>query len=381
MLPESRQVDVTVLSRLFANTTNSYKYLLLFAILDSLESRYATLESFPLRIPVRELGVSMLVNAWFPHTYFRLSFGTQDQVAKLLDRLAPEAGDQKFSFDTPGRERLRSHLQHRCTDADLRTVLRYVVQRLLRGFFEAELRGRKDSEIDSALTSLAREGFDDRRPLYRIDTDSHVTLHPDWVAYLTRNLALIRGWGAWEWVCYMQSRNPHVPAVPEKLFPPQERASLGDQIGFWNHAFAGRELVCIYSGKSLGARQAALDHFLPWSFLAHDRLWNLVPVSPSANCSKSDCLPSLDKYLAPFIEMQLEGLLGARPRYKSGEWCRLTEGYVMDLKVASELVWADHLDQVKLREALHIGYRQIVPTLADLAAQLGFSSGWVCKAA
>ncbi|NLV68960.1 MAG: hypothetical protein GXY14_14925 [Spirochaetes bacterium] len=49
----------------------------------------------------------------------------------------------------------------------------------------------------------------------------------------------------------------------------------------------------------------SLDHFIPWSFVVHDRLWNLTPVSRSINSSKSDLLPSLDKYLEHFIDQQL----------------------------------------------------------------------------
>ena len=35
-----------------------------------------------------------------------------------------------------------------------------------------------------------------------------------------------------------------------------------------------------------------LDHFLPWKFVAHNQLWNLIPVDPRANRSKSDHFPS-----------------------------------------------------------------------------------------
>ena len=48
----------------------------------------------------------------------------------------------------------------------------------------------------------------------------------------------------------------------------------------------------------------SLDHFIPWSFVLHDRMWNLVPVSKSINSSKSDLLPPLEKYLDSFIDLQ-----------------------------------------------------------------------------
>jgi hypothetical protein len=38
---------------------------------------------------VDEIILDMLVLAWYPHIYFRLSFGSQDQIAKELDKVAP----------------------------------------------------------------------------------------------------------------------------------------------------------------------------------------------------------------------------------------------------------------------------------------------------
>lgn len=380
MLPPSERVDVNVLTRLFANTTNSYKFLLMFAVLDHLEQSYGNPDDEPVRISHRELGIGMLLNAWFPHTYFRLSFGRQDRVAQLLDRLAPRDAGTKFSFDAEGRSRLKTTLLAReDLDTELRAILRYVVQRLLRGFFEADLRGRKDAEIDRALTSMVRESFEERRPLYRVDSDNHVTLHPAWVAYLRVNLTVIRGWASWEWVSYMQRKNPHVPAVPQKLFPPRERASLAEQTRFWHHSFSAQELTCIYSGLKLSPKLAALDHYLPWSFLAHDRLWNLVPVSQAANSSKSDCLPS-EIYLSRLTDLQAQGLLAARPYYKSAEWCRITEGYVSDLNIPSEVLWREELEAETLTQRLKHGYARVIPTLTELAAQLGFPKEWRWRA-
>jgi len=48
----------------------------------------------------------------------------------------------------------------------------------------------------------------------------------------------------------------------------------------------------------------SLDHFIPWSFVLHDRLWNLAPVSKSINSSKSDSLPVLDRHLENFCSLQ-----------------------------------------------------------------------------
>jgi len=40
----------------------------------------------------------------------------------------------------------------------------------------------------------------------------------------------------------------------------------------------------------------SLDHFVPWSYVAHDEMWNLHPTTKSINSSKSNNLPDWNKY-------------------------------------------------------------------------------------
>jgi CRISPR/Cas system Type II protein with McrA/HNH and RuvC-like nuclease domain len=57
--------------------------------------------------------------------------------------------------------------------------------------------------------------------------------------------------------------------------------------------------------NSLGG--LAIDHFVPWRFVLHDRLWNLVPTFGRPNSSKSDNLPDRD-FLDDFCNIQILGL-------------------------------------------------------------------------
>lgn len=50
----------------------------------------------------------------------------------------------------------------------------------------------------------------------------------------------------------------------------------------------------LYTGEILHEmKDCDLDHFLPWSFVAHNQLWNLIPVEKNINRSKNDRLPEL----------------------------------------------------------------------------------------
>ena len=47
-----------------------------------------------------------------------------------------------------------------------------------------------------------------------------------------------------------------------------------------------------------------MDHFIPWSFVMNDELWNLMPMDSSLNSSKSNKLPKWDPFFKEFAKNQ-----------------------------------------------------------------------------
>ena len=62
---------------------------------------------------------------------------------------------------------------------------------------------------------------------------------------------------------------------------------------------------CFYCGKLLDSGKVNLDHFVPWSFIKDDNLWNLVLACPTCNRSKNDKLPD-EKYLELLVKRNYE---------------------------------------------------------------------------
>ena len=58
-------------------------------------------------------------------------------------------------------------------------------------------------------------------------------------------------------------------------------------------------------------RQYDVDHFIPWSFVMNDELWNLMPMDSSLNSSKNNRLPYWEPYFHRFAGNQfiLYGLI------------------------------------------------------------------------
>jgi hypothetical protein len=116
------------------------------------------------------------------------------------------------------------------------------------------------------------------------------------------------GFCLWHLANYLQKNNPNVPNVTAKLFRPEHR-DLKQARMFWGSVMEDTQLVrCIYTREPLSSNDFSLDHFIPWSFVAHDLLWNLVPTTKSVNSKKRDQLPDIDLYFEPFAHLQYEAV-------------------------------------------------------------------------
>jgi len=365
-LPSSHNLDISTFSRLLDDTTNSYKFVFFLSILDILSSRFFKVS---LPISLKELSVEMLANAWYPHSVFRISFGLQDMVTRKLDFLKLDF-DKSFMKMTEGeKSKLREFINSKDIDNEL---VRYVPFRLIRPFFK-ELRGLKDQQVNYQVKLLAEQVFEERKPLYKFDQDATaIIIHPEWASYIQTNYRIIRGWVSWGWLQYMQRNNPNTPSLANKLFPPKERESLHSQTSYWQTVIENcASLQCIYSGQELTLNDMSLDHYLPWSFVAHNQLWNLVPVPRSVNSSKSDKIPG-NTYFEKFIRTQHLGLSIFHSHTSNKKWNSYIEPYIIDLGFSNK---NELLDLGQLRRQ----YSLKVQPLIALAVSQGFEHDWIYK--
>jgi hypothetical protein len=157
---------------------------------------------------------------------------------------------------------------------------------------------------------------------------------------------------------FLQSKNPNVPDIPNKLIKPAIRNGLNKQrTQFWDVVFDELGSInCIYTGKELIKENYAVEHFIPYSFVSHDLIWNLIPSDKSFNSSKSNRLPILDKYFEPFYQLQnraYEIIRNKNPKNK------LLEDYLTVFHIEGNA-----LDQNKFKE--------IIQPLISIASNNGF---------
>ncbi len=350
-------VDPSYLSATLRDVTTSYKHLLFRTILNEgikAEKRF---------LNFTELAVGMMEEAWWPGFHYRLNFGSADQVVSLIT----SAFDSDALRSNP--KQIRVAFKAKVSVSDKNDLpLRYALSRFIRPWFTEEVSGFSDGRVDRQLIALSKSKYESKKPLYAIE-DKGVALQPNWFDYLKCNLTVVQGWSDYQWVRFLEQRNPMVPGLVQKISPPLKRVPLIAQRAIWKNVIKKEQIRCIYTGKILSHNSFALDHFAPRSFVVHDRFWNLTPVEKRLNSEKGDSLPSLD--VVPALARQHSLLARTVSECLGREqknWQRFLDEFAADLNVTE--------GTLRDPKSLEVVYQSVFSGLLGVAARLGFPDGW-----
>lgn len=349
------------LGQVFNDTTNSYKLVWFLALLTLISRNDDEL------ISINDIFTEMAVVAWHPVCLYRLSLGRQDKLQDVIRELqtasglpfhaAPEAIRKFVNESGSGRSKLEY-------------FRRYVPSRFLAPWFADKLRGEGNPEARTRKTmDLAKQSQATPFACPYFFDGNDIRVNASWREFLVENLSVVQSFTKHHFALYLQARNPNVPGIVNKLRAPTQRQLILAR-DFWRLARTGFEKAGrtadfqdIYSERPLGD-SFSIDHFLPWSFVVHDLLWNLIPVEPATNSSKNDVLPDLDLYLPRLAKLQFIAIKAAKERPK------LLEDYADCFK-------QDPGGLVALGpEGLLTKYRDVIVPQAQIAINQGFMSGW-----
>ncbi len=142
---------------------------------------------------------------------------------------------------------------------------------------------------------------------------------PAWMEMIRDNTVAILGWINYEKVKWLQNNNPEVPGLVYKLAPMDAKMRrLSHVKNLWENILELSEVRDVFTGEAVVSRKYDVDHFIPWSFVMNDELWNLMPMDSSLNSSKSNRLPKWDPFFLRFAENQylLYGLIHELPEIR-----------------------------------------------------------------
>ena len=127
----------------------------------------------------------------------------------------------------------------------------------------------------------------------------------DWIEMICDNMVAILGWIQYEKVKWLQNINPEVPGLVYKLAPADAKVRKLNQVKkLWEGILDLSEVRDVFTEQPIVSKKYDIDHFIPWSFVMNDELWNLMPMDSSLNSSKSNRLPKWDPFFTRFAENQ-----------------------------------------------------------------------------
>lgn len=294
-LPQDDSLEISYLSHLFDNMSECYK-LFWFQAMITFISKGKSIITYD------ELVNEMIADAWYMVSEYRLNLGPSDTLEALIHYIYNTSGMKT----SEKKEILLDYLKN-SDDAEVKKKKRILINEVpyrLQAPFMKLLKGR---EWNGSKKELAMKINQEKRLIYYFvqisGMNSQIEITPPWLEYVQKNHAILRGWVQYNIITYLQRRNPNIPGIVNKLNPPKER-KLERVNKYW-------KLICdvvsckdIYTDIVLEPKGIAIDHFVPWSYVAHDELWNLNPTTIKVNSQKSNNLPVWKVYFPKLCNIQ-----------------------------------------------------------------------------
>ncbi len=144
-----------------------------------------------------------------------------------------------------------------------------------------------------------------------------IRINPVMYEFLCKHKVVVEKLNYYEWARYLEKVNED--SVASKILDKIDESSKRNNLSMYRQIlydeFESR--TCFYCGRPLKPDSADVDHFIPWSFIKDDKLWNLVLACPACNRAKSDRLPD-GHYLSSLIERNQHILIEAhRPEMQN----------------------------------------------------------------
>lgn len=300
------KLDIEGFSQMMKNPSFCYKFYWLEAIV-LLISEGITQTTF------NDLIDEMIANAWYSVTEFHIHLSgivsgeVRDGLERAVLKLQKVSGLNSNVSKMEVKDAIKIH------DTELKEekkqLTNMVPYRALAGFLvKSDTAVNWDSTVRLVDYIQAFDSKYGRLP-YVLGTSPNlkkeVIFNPAWMKMIQDNSVSILGWIQYEKIKWLQNNNPDVPGLVYKLTPLDEKMRKLDNVRkLWNGIMTENEICDVFNGDSLNGKSFDIDHFVPWSFVMNDELWNLMPMDSSLNSSKSNKLPPWEPFFKGFASNQ-----------------------------------------------------------------------------
>lgn len=296
-LPYSDKLDIQHLSRIFDNMSECYKLFWFQAIVDAVVYGKET-------VSYDELINQMVADAWYMVSEYKLNLGPKDTLEELVHYAYKLSGFKSCEK----QPKILEFLQN-CQDKDLiskKIILTRNVPYRLQAPFMPDFKGTAwNAGVENISSQINKHSNLIYYFMSGCGLNRQIRFNKDWIDYILANQVIIKGWIQCNMILYLQRRNPSVPGIANKISTPEER-KLEKVKKYWKMIVTLKPIHEIYGDNILTTGDISIDHFVPWSYVAHDEIWNLHPTTRSINSSKSNFLPDWEMYIDKLGNIEYE---------------------------------------------------------------------------
>ncbi len=259
-----------------------------------------------------EIADEMVASAWYSVVECRIHLSgyvkgeVRDALERIVGRLREVSGLSSRASSPAIKQALLEHAGAvRDDKIQLTTMVPY---RALAGFLGKG--GTVPWGAPRRFAAFTRQHSREQGPLPYLfgegsSLEREVLFHPDWAEMIRDNAAAILGWIQFEKLRWLQGINIDVPNLVLKLAPPDEgMRKLVRVRKLWDGILARCQVQDVFKGGPVSREAYEVDHFVPWSFVMHDEIWNLMPMDASLNSAKSNKLPAWEPFFRRFAANQ-----------------------------------------------------------------------------
>ena len=256
----------------------------------------------------------MICNAWYSVREFHIHLSgmqldgqVRDGLERAVNRLSELSELAANASKVEIKNAIKEHNKElKVAKEQLTNMVPY---RALAGFFDKTEETADWGSVKRMTAYIERINRDVVLLPYTLGESSklkkEIRFHPTWMEMIQDNTVSILGWIQYEKVKWLQNNNPEVPGLIYKLAPLDEKMrKLGHVRKLWNGILDLRSVNDVFTNTPIDRTKYDVDHFIPWSFVMNDELWNLMPMDSSLNSVKSNRLPDWNNFFVRFAKNQ-----------------------------------------------------------------------------
>ena len=298
-------LEIDSFTKMLKDPSSCYKFYWLEAIVNIINANIT-------ETTIGDVIDEMIANAWYSvvEYHIHLSGFVKGEVVDGLERAVIRLSQvSNLSSSSSKNEILEAIKDHNNELKNVKTQLTYMVPyRALSGFFDnhsIRVNWEKRAELIEFIRCFDQN---EARLPYTFGAGSslnrRIIFNSDWIKMINDNTVEILGWIQYEKVKWLQNNNPEVPGLVYKLRPGDNERKLGKVRALWDGVMKCSDIIDIYTHNLINPEDYDIDHFVPWSFVMNDELWNLLPMDSSLNSSKSNNLPDWERFFKGFAMNQ-----------------------------------------------------------------------------